>query len=72
MSDSVNQHKRMAMGQKVTGMARGGAVLRAPVGASSMVPAPTGPARSSLTDSRRNNGIPGMCGGGSMKKGGKR
>ena len=68
MSSAINQHKRMAMGQSIKGYARGGSVS-SPVGAGSAVPRPQGKSQSPLTTARHNNGVPEMCGGGSMKKG---
>ena len=79
MAEIINQHKRMAMGDKVTGMKRGGMVGGGvpnfmptgagapnvmPVGAGAMVPAPRGLPMSPMTVARRNNGIPGMKSGG--------
>lgn len=64
MSDAINQHKRMAMGQK---LASGGRVNATPVGAPARaVPAvaKSGGSGSPLTSARRNNGIPGMKKGG--------
>lgn len=66
----INQHKRMAMGKgPVKRMARGGSVT--PVGAGAMVAKPklSGGVSSPLTNARRNNGVPGMKGGGMVKKG---
>ena len=68
MSSAINQHKRMAMGQGAPqNLARGGRVS-APVGSSGMVPRPSGAAQSPLTTARHNNGVPGMCGGGTATK----
>jgi hypothetical protein len=65
---SISQHKRMAMGEKVTGMKKGGAVAGP---ARSMNAAPnmnkTGIPQNPLTTQKANNGIPGMKKGGSMK-----
>lgn len=66
-SGGINQHKRLAMGRPVNNSyAKGGRV--SVVGAGPMVPKPSGSSQSSLTTSRRNNGVPGMCAGGKMKK----
>ena len=56
----ISEHKKMAMGMACGGMVRGSS---AP-----MVPKPTGKPNSPLTNARRNNGVPGMKGGGCVKK----
>lgn len=60
---SIPQHKRMAMGQKVTGMKKGGSVTSP----RSMNPAPTGKGvpQSPITTQKATNGLPGMKKGGS-------
>lgn len=70
MASNVNQHKRMAMGEKV-GFAKGG-----PVAANSLTPASgvapmRGMPMSPLTKAKMANGIPGFKNGGAAKKGGK-
>lgn len=61
----IGQHKRMAMGEKVTGMKKGGAVAPA----KNLNPAPnmnkSGIPQNPMVTQKANNGIPGM------KKGGK-
>jgi hypothetical protein len=56
MSDAINQHKRMAMGQ---GMKKGGLVK--PVSAS---PPKSGLKNSPIENVKRANGVPGMKKGG--------
>ena len=53
---AIPQHKRMAMGEKVTGMKKGGAVK-------------TGIPDSPMEKVKRQNGIPGMKAGGPCMKG---
>ena len=53
----VPQHKRMAMGEKVSGMKAGGAVRK------------TGMAMNPVEKAKRANGVPGMKMGGKVKKG---
>lgn len=61
--DATPQHKRMAMGQKVTGMKSGGPVMPSmPMAQSARK---TGIPDSPITKVKAANGIPGM------KKGGK-
>lgn len=63
-NDLVPQRKRLAMGQKLAG----GGMVRTPTGAGAMVARPRGLPQSPLTTARHNNGIPGMCMGGKVKK----
>ncbi len=43
MASNVNQHKRMAMGEKVTGMKKGGVVRRPRGGGAMLAPSPVAP-----------------------------
>jgi len=63
MADNISQHKRMAMGQQVTGMKKGGPVVK-PAPMTAPIPK-TGMRNSPIENVKRVNGVPGM------KKGGK-
>lgn len=61
---SISQHKRMAMGEKVSGMKKGGKVSAPKM----MNPAPnmnkSGMPQSPITTQKATNGLPGMKKGG--------
>lgn len=68
-SDNMNAHKVYAETGKPPGYARGGRVTGpspTPTGAGKMVPSMKG--ANPLTTAKKNNGVPGMCVGGRMKK----
>ena len=74
---AMNQHKRLAMGAKTQGYAKGGAIGSTPAAGVARAPAvgigsPSKAAmpRTPLVDARTNNGIPGMKKGGAAKKSG--
>jgi hypothetical protein len=64
MSDAINQHKRMAMGQSVTGMKKGGSVQPpvnfGPAKQESPVPPKGGFQQAPLTKVKRANGVKGV------------
>lgn len=76
MASMISQHKKMAMGTKVTGMKKGG-IVAAPKAPKQMMPFNSAPAtamgrktgmpQSPITTEKATNSIPGMKKGGSMK-----
>lgn len=66
MSDAINQHKKLAMGQPVK-MAAGGPVKS--LTHKGVMPAIKGQPMDPITKAKRNNGIPGYKKGGSVKGG---
>lgn len=62
---NVGQHKRMAMGQNVTGYARGGSVMsKMDISGTSGRLLKSGKPDSPIEKAKRANGVPGMKSGG--------
>lgn len=61
MASNIPQHKRLAMGQSIQNKASGGSISVRPKMLKTGIP------DSPLENAKRDNGIPGMKKGGSMK-----